>query len=115
MSDADGVFKPLAQRLDVSHRASRQVLRAMVVLRNVCTDHNRIWNRTDGILVETPPASRTEMDKSIYKNTPWAWCTTVVHLADAASRDDSYSTWFWDLIEEFPDWFVDGLTAPSPK
>lgn len=72
VSDADGVFKPLAQRLKVSHRASRQVLRAMVVLRNVCTHHNRIWNRTDGILVETPPASRTEMDNSIYKNTPWA-------------------------------------------
>lgn len=115
VSDSSGVYKPLAQRFNVSARASRPVFRAMVVLRNVCTHHNRIWNRTHGILVDTPPASRTESDKAIYSNTPWAWCTTVTHLADAANGDDSYSNWFWDALDQFPDWFVDGLTHPSDK
>lgn len=115
VSDSSGVYKPLAQRFNVSPRASRPVFRAMVVLRNVCTHHNRIWNRTHGILVDTPPNSRTESDKSIYINTPWAWCTTVTHLADAANGDDSYSNWFWDALDQLPDWFVAGLTHPSDK
>ena len=113
--DTEGVFKPLAARFGVSHRASVALFRAMVVLRNTCSHYSRIWNRADGVLVETPRAGQEPGDRAIYKNTPWAWCTTLVHLADTANGTIDYSERFWNLIDSLPDWFVEGLTHPSQK
>lgn len=113
IKDADGVYKPLAARFGISHRASRKIFRAMSVLRNVCAHHGRIWNRNHGIDVEAPRPVWTEKDRSIYKHTPWAWAVTLGYLVDNVRGDDSYSQSFWDFIDDEPAWLCEGLTYPS--
>ncbi|WP_170160802.1 Abi family protein [Nocardia puris] len=115
IADAEGVFKPLAERFGISHRASRKIFRSMSVLRNVCAHHGRIWNRNHGIDVEAPPQVRSGSDKAIFTNTPWAWVLTVGYLTDQVRGDASYSESLWDFIDAQPDWLCEGLTYPSPK
>ncbi|MFE3222895.1 Abi family protein [Nocardia sp. NPDC059228] len=113
IKDADGVFKPLATRFGISHKIARKTFRAMSVLRNVCAHHGRIWNRSHGIEVEAPRVVWTENDRTLYKDTPWAWAVTLGHLVDNARGDDCYSQTFWDFIEGEPAWLCQGLTHPS--
>lgn len=112
--DSEGVFKPVAARFGISHRASRPIFRSMTVLRNVCAHHSRIWNRND-IKVEAPRVAWTDSDRNIHKNTPWAWIWTLGYIVDQVRNDHSYSESLWDFIDSTPDWFVDGLTDPSDK
>ncbi|WP_020171220.1 hypothetical protein [Gordonia polyisoprenivorans] len=58
---------------------------------------------------------QTEREKSIYKNTPWAWIMTLAHLVDAARSDHTYSDALWDFIYAQPAWLCAGLTRPSTK
>lgn len=115
IDDVEGVLKPLATRFDLKHHHAARVFRAMTVLRNVCAHHGRIWNRSHGVELEAPRKVQAESDKSIYKNTPWAWIMTLAHLVDTARGNDTYSESLWDFIEENPDWLCVGLTHPSPK
>lgn len=91
IADVEGVLKPLATRFDLKHSHAARTFRAMTVLRNVCAHHGRIWNRSHGIELEAPRKVQTEREKSIYKNTPWAWIMTLAHLVDAARSDHTYS------------------------
>lgn len=95
IADADGVYKPLAERFGISHRASRKVFRSMSVLRNVCAHHGRIWNRNHGVDVEAPPPVRSGPDRSIFKDTPWAWVVTLGYLTDQVRGDASFSDSLW--------------------
>lgn len=112
--DSEGVFRPVAARFGISHRASRPIFRSMTVLRNVCAHHSRIWNRDD-IKVEAPRETQTGKDRTIYKDTPWAWIWTLGYIVDKVRNDESYSDSLWDFIDGTPDWFVEGLTHPSDK
>lgn len=113
VTDVEGVYRPLATRFGLSVRASRQVFRSMTVLRNVCAHHGRIWNRCDGIEVETPPPARGKGNPGVHKNTPWAWAMTLGYLVDKTRGDDTYSNSLWDFFDTHPDALVDGMTYPS--
>ncbi|UTM39710.1 Abi family protein (plasmid) [Rhodococcus pyridinivorans] len=114
-TDVEGVLKPLATKFDLKHSHAARTFRAMTVLRNVCAHHGRIWNRSHGVELEAPRKVQTDRDKSIYKNTPWAWIMTLAHLVDAIRNTHDYSDALWDFIEAQPAWLCDGLTHPSPK
>lgn len=113
-ADVEGVLKPLANRFDLKHGHAARTFRAMTVLRNVCAHHGRIWNRSHGVELEAPRKVQTDHDRSIYKNTPWAWIMTLAHLVDTIRNDCSYSDTLWDFIEAQPAWLCEGLTYPSP-
>ncbi|WP_430336180.1 Abi family protein [Rhodococcus sp. ACT016] len=114
IEDYEGVYKPIAERFGISHRYSRKFFRSMTVLRNVCAHHGRIWHRNRGIEIEVPRDSRGKGAREIYKDTPWAWIWSLGHIVDYARGDKEYSDSLWDFIDTTPDWFVDGLTDPSP-
>lgn len=113
--DVEGVYKPLAEGFGLTTRYSRKVFRAMTVLRNACSHHGRIWNRLSVDLETPPPARGKEDSKRIHKNTPWAWCSTLVYLVGQLRGDDSFYDEFWDFAEHQPDWLLTGLTHPSQK
>lgn len=115
IQDVEGVFKPLAGRFGLSHRAARKTFRAMAVLRNVCAHHGRLWNRSHGIDLEAPRAVQTDTHRGIYRNTPWAWAVTLAHLVDHVRGDASYSASLWVFLKGQPAWLCDGLTCPSPR
>ena len=95
-TDVEGVLKPLATRFDLKHSHAARTFRAMTVLRNVCAHHGRIWNRSHGIELEAPRKVQTDQDRSIYKNTPWAWIMTLAHLVDTVRNDHVYSDTLWN-------------------
>ncbi|RJO79796.1 Abi family protein [Nocardia panacis] len=113
VKDAEGVFKPLAARFGISHRASRRIFRAMTVLRNVCAHHGRISNRNHRISLEAPRELQQQPDKTIYKDTPWAWVLTLGHLVDNVRANHDYSESLWDFLEAEPEWLCKGLIYPS--
>jgi abortive infection bacteriophage resistance protein len=79
------------------------VIRSLVVLRNICAHHSRLWNRVPD--VPTPVLNRYKSSgpQAYETATPWAWFVMLAHLVDTIRRDDSYSTELW------------GTSTPSPR
>lgn len=78
------------------------VIRSLVVLRNICAHHARLWNRVPD--VPTPVLNKHKTtDPQMYRTaTPWAWFVMLAHLVDSIRRDDSYSTELWGHVNSEP-------------
>jgi len=78
------------------------VIRSLVVLRNICAHHARLWNRVPD--VPTPVLNRYKTsDPQMYQTaTPWSWFVMLAHLVDTIRRDDLYSTELWGHINAQP-------------
>jgi abortive infection bacteriophage resistance protein len=93
-------------------RFAESAFRAMVVVRNVCAHHAKVWQRVN-IQVPPPVLNRlkTDPDPAVYQSTPWAWLVVLADLVDTIRRGDGYSAALWALVDAHPQ-YVDGLKRP---
>ena len=90
------------------------VTRSFSVLRNICAHHGRIWNRRPDAPMRVLKALKTDLDRDIYHQTPWAWLVMLAHVVDALRHDASYSAGLWALVDSHPE-FHDGLRHPHTR
>lgn len=87
------------------------LMRSLVVLRNLCAHHSRIWHRVPDV----PPPVLNKFKRAepqLYQSaSPWAWFVMVADLVDTIRKDQAYSSRLWTHINARPD-LRDGYQYP---
>ena len=87
------------------------LMRSMVVLRNICAHHSRVWHRVPDV---PPPVLNKfkHVEPQLYQTaSPWAWLVMLADLVDTIRRDKTYSSKLWAHIDSRPD-LRDGYQYP---
>ena len=91
-------------------------LRAIVVFRNVCAHHSRIWNRQ--IRQDVPKIFKGLIEHGMlaenYRNTPWGVIAVLTHMVQYVRRDDSFQQGLNQLVPRSGPYWT-GFITPSHK
>jgi len=110
----DDVRYRVAKSFALDPVRTESALRALVVLRNVCAHHGRVWNRVPTIPLQVPNALKTDSDKSIYRQSMWGLIVTLAWLVDSIRHDTSFSEEVRGLVGRHPE-LQAGLKKPRRR
>lgn len=114
LSRNEDVRYQVAKSFGLDPSRTESALRALVVLRNTCAHHGRLWNRVPTIPLQVPNVLKTDADSSVYRQTVWGLIVTLVWLVDPIRGDRSFSTEVWAHLDRHPD-LLDGLKRPHRR
>ncbi|SOC89243.1 Abortive infection bacteriophage resistance protein [Curtobacterium sp. 314Chir4.1] len=110
----DDVRWQVAKSFRLDPARTESALRALVVLRNTCAHHGRLWNRLPTIPLQVPRALQVDPDRSIYRQTIWGLIVTLEWLVDGIRSDTSFSVGLRHHLDRHPD-LLEGLQQPHRR